>query len=203
MKKLFSFATLFLAFNLLNAQESSSTKVENLEAKKEEALRYRIGVSPLPLFIGSFDLHGDVMVSERNTVGLEVDLHPSAFGVSSYGIGANVTHFFSDVVHSDSWIARAGTSYDRTTFNLDALKKTFRSVDEKDLSFNGTFNTFRVSLMGGYNWQWKGGFNLELAIGAAYAFMDTTLQVNNDANRFTLPAKGLVPTGTVNIGVAF
>ena len=147
--------------------------------------------SPFLLIIQDLEVQADFSVNKKFTVGPVINyffgdhatLNPWALGVAG-------TYLLSDgsILYNSGWFARAQVAYNGG------------SNSEKGAFFDRGGRTSFTSFGGmlGYQWYWRGGFNIRLGIGYAAFSEEVTINVNGRRH----VAHG-APDGIFSFGYAF
>lgn len=152
-----------------------------------------IRVNPLGLLIGMLNADVDFKVGETFTIGPRLGYFSVKAGevkASAFAIGARANIYVTGAAFTDGWYVGPSFTYSRVSF--------------KDGTQEGSGGSIAIAAVGGYQWVWPSGFNMNLGLGPQYLTLPDTVK-DDDGNSFNVSTlnSGILPAIEFTIGAAF
>lgn len=176
------------------ARKPKSVEATTIEASAEAVpdRSINVRVNPLGLLVGSLSADVDFAISDKFTIGPTLSYYSATLfttTLSGFGIGARGNWYLSGNAMTDSWIL--GPQLGMSLFSISSGASKASSTG------------FYFGGIGGYQWVWKSGFNINLGLGANYYTQAGSAQAS-DGTTLTVPGfSGIGPTGELTVGWAF
>lgn len=184
-----------------NTNSPNSSPEHDLGALKSTNIR----INPLGLLLGVIGADVDFGVGERFTIGPSIaylkasttDIYSDGVDYTAWSIGIRANFYLSGPRFHSGWYLAPSAAYIPVTVN-DSF-----SGD----SYTATSGAFAISVLAGYQWVFRSGFNMTLGAGAAYYTTKKNVTVTdssgNSQNVSTPSFAGVLPDLEFGLGWAF
>lgn len=171
---LLSFSQTLLAYNPVNQNVVKQTAPLELD---EPMMNSRFTLAPFMMSSGNkeFGFAIDFVVNDNFMVGPQLSYHKYTahmYDVSAYGIGLSTTYSLTENF-DDGWFINSG-------LKLYSYKSKITNASESSSEVPN--DVINASLMYGYKWFFKDGFNVRLSAGLQYNTDDTFQETNAFTN---------------------
>jgi hypothetical protein len=174
------------------ALSATAAKSPTLSASVSTSKSLNVRVNPLGLAIGSISAEGDFKINEKWTLGPSLSHFSANFfftELNGWGFGARSNYYLTGNVFEDSWIV--GTSVGLSVVNVRFLTEEASSL--------GVF----VNALLGYQWVWKSGLNMQLALGGSWFSQGSEMQSDSGATIDVPFYHGIKPAAEFTVGYVF
>lgn len=167
-----------------------NTQVETQLSQPTKGINVR--VNPLGLLLGAISADVDFKIGDKFTIGPSMSYYSASIfntKLTGAGIGARGNYYVTGDAMTDSFIL--GPQLGMSLFSVSSGTS------------KATATGFYVGAIGGYQWVWENGFNVNLGLGANY-YSQAASALANDGTTLSVPGfHGFGPTGELTIGWLF
>ena len=167
-----------------------NTSVETRATEPGKSINVR--VNPLGLLLGAISADVDFKISDKFTIGPTMSYYSASIlgtKLSGFGIGARGNYYLTGDAMTDSFIL--GPQLGMSLFSVSSGNSKASSTG------------FYVGAIGGYQWVWQNGFNVNLGLGANYYSQAASAKAS-DGTSISVPGfHGFGPTGELTVGWVF
>jgi hypothetical protein len=183
---------LISAMSVISPSAFGAARTGHMTEEVAQTKFLNVRVNPLGLALGSLSGEADFRIGDKFTIGPSLSHFSANFfftELTGWGIGARSNYYLTGSVFQDSWIV--GTSV--------GLSTTKVRLGNEEASNIGAF----VHALIGYQFVFKSGLNLQLALGGSWFSQDSEMTTDQGTVVDVPFYHGIKPAAEFTVGYLF